>query len=725
MTMPRRRRATLPALLAGALLISLPGVVGAEEEIEGGAPQYFPTPLSQTDFLAPIKNMLGGRAGVIARAEDPTWAPSAGEDHGRPAAGPDVQPSNGGAVLQGMGAALVPYRDPGPAFSTNQLITRDFSSSPYQTEPSLAVDPADPDHLILGTIDYNFPSNSSYVSLDGGETWEGPFHVPYVLDDLGGAGDPVVAFSQDGSTAWMTGISIGTEDFTVGPVGISVEVSSMSVSRTDDGGFTWPQTISAARSRVTTDGLTPDRFGRLRGSLSIGFLDKPWIAVGPSPDDPTEDIIYLTYTDFETEYTVLWLGEVPTTVPVATRTTIRMVRSEDGGDSWTAPVAVSPTVQQAYGQQDGVAPGVFGTDRTVQGSQPQVGPDGSVTVAWVDSTDDESMKGAGEIYVARSTDKGETFDTPVVASTFNELAYRPRSNFFRFWGSQFPQLAVSPTGKIYVVYAGKPPERERDDADIYIVMSDDDGQTWSRPKRLNDDDTDTIQFFPSIDIAPNGSIHVMWGDMRDDPQETRFNIYYTSSTDEGETWGFEIPDLDQTQGDTRVTDFPSNPNRGFPGGRFLGDYFSLAASDEDVYMVWSDTRLGEYGAPNMKIAFARQRSIAGPELFLSPPSGPGGQQVTLQGFGFQPLLNVYIQLGDATIAMARTDDIGSFTTVFYMPITSEGAQNVSAVDESGNRASTSYFTEFGFGNIADQLKDLQDQLDELKNQDQPEASPAP
>ena len=35
-------------------------------------------------------------------------------------------------------------------------------------------------------------------------------------------------------------------------------------------------------------------------------------------------------------------------------------------------------------------------------------------------------------------------------------------------------------------------------------------------------------------------------------------------------------------------------------------------------MVWADTRLGEYGAPNLKIAFARQQAIPGPELFLSP-----------------------------------------------------------------------------------------------------------
>jgi hypothetical protein len=499
------------------------------------------------------------------------------------------------------------------------------------------------------------------------------------------------------------------------------------VARSDDGWFTWPETISSARSRVTTDGLVPDRFGRLRGNLTIGFLDKPWLTVGPSPDDPEQEVIYLTYTDFETEYSVLWLGELPTTVAVATRTTIRMVRSEDGGRSWTTPVAVSPTVNRGYGQQDGDTPGVFGTSRVVQGSQPAVGPDGTLTVAWLDSTNDDSMKGVGEIYVARSTDKGETFEAAVVAASFNEIPFRPRNGFFRFWGSSFPQLAVGPTGELYVVYSARPSDRPRDDADVWIVRSTD-GASWSRPLRLNDDDGTAIQFFPSVDVAPNGTVHVMWGDMRDDPAETRFHIYYTQSADAGETWGFEIPDLDQRVGDTRVTDFASNPNRGFPGGRFLGDYFSLAATDDDVYMVWADTRLGEFGAPNMKIGFARQRAIPGPELFLSPPSGPGGQQVTLQGFGYQPNLNVFVQLGDSTVAVARTDETGTFTNVFYMPVTSEGAQNLSAVDESGNRAATSYFTEFGFGNIAQQYEDLSRQLEDLRAQlggDAPEASPAP
>ena len=40
------------------------------------------------------------------------------------------------------------------------------------------------------------------------------------------------------------------------------------------------------------------------------------------------------------------------------------------------------------------------------------------------------------------------------------------------------------------------------------------------------------------------------------------------------------------------------------------------------------------------------------------------------------------------------------------PITSEGSQTISVFDESGNGASTSFFTEFGFGNIADLIEEL-------------------
>jgi len=269
-----------------------------------------------------------------------------------------------------------------------------------------------------------------------------------------------------------------------------------------------------------------------------------------------------------------------------------------------------------------------------------------------------------------------------------------------------------------------------DDGDVFLVSSFDGGETWSRAQRLNGDEGNALQFFSAISVDPTGVIHAMWGDMRDDPSQTRYGIYYTRSDDKGETWGFQDEKLGLVVRDTRVSDFASNPNRGFPNGLFLGDYFSIrAASPDDVYMVWADTRLGEYGAPNQKIAFARRAAVPGPEVFLSPSSGPGGQQVTLQGFGYQASMNVYVQLGDSNIATARTDRNGDFSVVLYMPVTSEGAQTVSAVDESGNIASTSYFTEYGVDTIRQENQQLREQLDAIldaiQSGGQPAGSPTP
>ena len=248
-----------------------------------------------------------------------------------------------------------PYRDPAPAFSTNRARSRATSArAPYQTEPNLAVDPTDPEHLVLGTIDYNFPSMSSYVSLDGGESWDGPHQAPYLLDDLGSGGDPSLAFDQAGNV-YMTSISIGDEEFTVGPITVDPgrvqhrrrHVRRRRLQLADDH-------LRPHAARVSTSGLTPDQFGRLRGDSAIGFLDKPWIAIGPIPDDPTQGRHLRHLHRLRDEVRGPLAGRVPD--PGADRDrrpSIHLVRSEDGGKTWSKPVAVSPTVTQSYGETEG------------------------------------------------------------------------------------------------------------------------------------------------------------------------------------------------------------------------------------------------------------------------------------------------------------------------------------------------------------------------------------
>jgi hypothetical protein len=56
----------------------------------------------------------------------------------------------------------------------------------------------------------------------------------------------------------------------------------------------------------------------------------------------------------------------------------------------------------------------------------------------------------------------------------------------------------------------------------------------------------------------------------------------------------------------------------------------------------------------------------------------------------------------------RSNERGEFQTDVYMPVTGEGARNVSAYDETGNVATASFFTEFGFDSIARELEDLRE-----------------
>ena len=719
-------------LLAGVLLsgagesLAAPGASAVRPITEHFGPLVVARPgATMTNLLAPVKELLSGRAWLMAEGLDPGllrrpgWDPLTRLDWralndafaGAPGLAAGASP-----VLQAPGGALaVPFRSPAPAFSRNLLVTRDFGQVPIQTEPHLAVNPDDPDHLVVGVIDYNFPTVVSYVSIDGGATWEGPFQVPYAVDDRVSGGDPVLAFDRRGNV-YFASISIGVEDFSVGPLFLSDLVSSITVSRSEDGGFTWPETISTARSRISVQDQQLDPTGRLRGRVRIGFLDKPWMAIGPHPRDPERDVIYVSYTDFDTVYEIRWIGEIPALVPRELVTTIRVVASQDGGRSWSEPVAVSPTVRRAFGepQQPADVPGRLGVNRVVQGSYLTVAPDGTVYVAWLDTTDDGSMEGLAEIHVARSTDGGKTFSRPVIAAAFNELSFRPRTAFFRHWGSAFPRMAAGPSKELYLVFAARPPDRPRDEGDIYFVRSEDGGETWTRPVRLNDDDGDNLQFFPALDVSADGTVHVMWGDMRDDPRQARYHIYYTRSEDGGRTWGFELKELNLQVRDTRVTDFPSNPNRGFPFGLFIGDYFAVAAAEDDVYMVWADTRLGEFGGTNQKIGFARRRAVRSPGIFVSPPAGAGGQSITLQGFDFQPDMNVFVQLGDATIASARTNQEGRFTTGLFIPVTGKGAQTLRVIDESGNMATTSFYTEFGFDSLQELYSNLQGQVEQLQ-----------
>ncbi len=309
----------------------------------------------------------------------------------------------------------VPFRNPAPAFSRNLLITRNYGYSPFQTEPSIAVDPTDPDHIVVGVIDYNMGSTMSvYVSWDAGETWDGPKQIVYFRDDISGAGDPVVAFDREG-TVYIAMITIGVREFVLGTISSQVTVLQMAVATSFDGGLSWSEPQLAAPGGVAAVSNV-DAEGKERGTITTVDNDKPWMTVGPSPTDPDKDVIYLSYTEFEQTSSVLYADELAFLSSPFLATQIKVVASDDGGQTWSSPVPVSEKVfsgfsmaspgQDAAQQQTGE--GTF-TSRVVQGSQVDVLPDGTLAVCWYDSTDDGSDTGLATVGFATSNDEATSF----------------------------------------------------------------------------------------------------------------------------------------------------------------------------------------------------------------------------------------------------------------------------------------------------------------------------
>lgn len=629
---------------------------------------------------------------------------------------PDPYTAAGSGTGQGEASAnqQVPFRNPAPAFSRNLLITRNYGYSPFQTEPSLAVDPTDPDHLVMGTIDYNMGSTMSvYVSFDAGETWDGPKQIVYFRDDISGAGDPVVAFDRDGNV-YIAMISIGVRDFILGTISSQVAVLNMAVATSYDGGLTWTEPQLASTGAVSTVSNI-DQEGKERGTITTVDLDKPWMTVGPSPTDPDKDVIYLSYTEFEQTSSVLYADELAFLSNPFLGTQIKVVSSDNGGQTWSAPTPVSEQVFAGFslaapGQdtaQTQTGEGVF-SSRVVQGSQVAVLPDGTLTVCWYDSTDDGNDTGLATVGFATSNDEARTFTQPSVAATYREVPYRLRTANFRY--GALPAMAAGPSGDLYIVQSSRSIEDSVDDSDIYLYRSLDGGTTWDPGVQVNQQDDSKNQFFPQVTVGPDDIVHIMWGDQRDDPVGLRYNIYYTQSTDQGQTFGFTIPDQNFTAPDTRVTDFSSNPMKGFPGGRFIGDYMAIAATEDDVFMVWPDTRLGEYGGYSQQIGFARKTAIEPPSLFLNPPSGSAGRIVAIQGFGFQPDSAIQLYVSGVITSQLRTDLKGQFQTSIYMPLTGEGPTEIRAYDETGNVATASFYTEFGFDSLQQQLGEIETAL---------------
>ena len=406
-----------------------------------------------------------------------------------------------------------------------------------QNEPSIAVNPSNPQQLVAGANDQLAASNwlGVYTSSDGGLTWTNGLIPMAGLVGLREASDPAVSFSEDG-TLYYSGVAFNFQR------GNAVD-GTVFVSKSTDDGSSFPLTTIVAS-----------------GSAKIGgiFNDKPYIGIDETTG-PFAGRVYVSWTRFTSN----------------SASDIMVAYSSDGGGSFA--FSLRPVSNSLLNQ----------------GSVPVVGPDGTLYVVWNDLSNSQIMG-------AKSTDGGASFSSPIVVSAYVLLPSPLPNSLFRV--NSNPTAAVDDTnGNVYVAWA----DYRSGHADIRSSRSTDGGATWTKPNKVNDDNTTNDHFFPWMTVS-HGLINMDFYDRRLDPQNHLVDVFYAESSDGGASFS---PNL-------RVTDAGFNPDAIIfsNGESFIGDYIGIASNGTLAHPVWTDNRNVSPTSPGSQEIFTEGRRVDRPPV---------------------------------------------------------------------------------------------------------------
>lgn len=348
-----------------------------------------------------------------------------------------------------------------------------------ETEPHLAVNPANPANMIAGWHQDRWSTGGAQslgaaYTFNGGATWQQvviPFTrcagaAPGSTGDYERASDPWISFSPNGTAHYMALVEKE-----------SVNENAMVVARSTDGGVTWSSPTVIARNPAQD---------RVHRSL---FNDKNTLTADPFDSR----LVYATWTLFRNGVTSLVFA-----------------RSTDGGLTWSPAKPIATMGKSAPAEH-----AVFR-----QAAQIVVRPDGTLVNGFFRIlTNQVTGQDTYEQAVLRSTDQGRHWtqvDTRV-ASFASVTAVDPELGIPVRDAQELPIIAVNrATGQLYMSWQdGNANSAGR--AGIVVARSDDGGATWSPPVRVNQGTTAAVQaFLPVVAVDASGRVGVLFYDWRND-----------------------------------------------------------------------------------------------------------------------------------------------------------------------------------------------------------------
>ena len=126
-----------------------------------------------------------------------------------------------------------------------------------------------------------------------------------------------------------------------------------------------------------------------------------------------------------------------------------------------------------------------------------------------------------------------------------------------------------------------------------FVRSTDGGQTFSAPKRVNDDpiNHNKWHWFGTLAVAPNGRIDSVWLDTRNAANNTDSQLFYSYSTDGGVTWAPNV-----------AVSNSFNPFLGYPNQNKMGDYMTIVSDNTGGDVAYAATFNGEEDVYYVRVA---------------------------------------------------------------------------------------------------------------------------